>query len=161
MRVERLNDFHLSLPEIRRVPSSRPYERCFERSRLRRTSPQKGSDLMGHRSEAKRTAHRRGYRREDAGAAKTSNGSLESPETKIDKVFNTLVDSSIQTVVCRHEQNGSLHRRRYRTDDRKGRRRDCNLGTRCFQSRDGIGYGKHRRRPGDRVGVARFRSPTD
>jgi acetolactate synthase-1/2/3 large subunit len=27
---------------------------------------------------------------------------------KIDKVFNTLVDSSIQTVVCRHEQNAAF-----------------------------------------------------
>ena len=30
------------------------------------------------------------------------------PGAKIDKVFNTLVDSSIQTVVCRHEQNAAL-----------------------------------------------------
>jgi acetolactate synthase-1/2/3 large subunit len=27
---------------------------------------------------------------------------------KIDNVFNTLVDSSIQTVVCRHEQNAAF-----------------------------------------------------
>src|SRR5277367_1658997 len=30
------------------------------------------------------------------------------PGAKIDKVFNTLVDSSIQTVVCRHEQNAAF-----------------------------------------------------
>jgi hypothetical protein len=28
---------------------------------------------------------------------------IRNPGAKIDKVFNTLVDSSIQTVVCRHE----------------------------------------------------------
>jgi len=30
------------------------------------------------------------------------------PGAKIDKVFNTLADSSIQTVVCRHEQNAAF-----------------------------------------------------
>jgi len=30
------------------------------------------------------------------------------PGAKIDKVFNTLVDSSIQTVACRHEQNAAF-----------------------------------------------------
>jgi acetolactate synthase-1/2/3 large subunit len=30
------------------------------------------------------------------------------PGAKIDKVFNTLVNSSIQTVVCRHEQNAAF-----------------------------------------------------
>jgi acetolactate synthase I/II/III large subunit len=30
------------------------------------------------------------------------------PGAKIDKVFNSLVDSSIQTVVCRHEQNAAF-----------------------------------------------------
>src|SRR5580698_8532209 len=30
------------------------------------------------------------------------------PGAKIDKVFNTLVDSSIRTVVCRHEQNAAF-----------------------------------------------------
>ena len=30
------------------------------------------------------------------------------PGAKIDKVFNTLVDSSITTVVCRHEQNAAF-----------------------------------------------------
>lgn len=30
------------------------------------------------------------------------------PGAKIDKVFNTLVDSSIKTVVCRHEQNAAF-----------------------------------------------------
>ena len=30
------------------------------------------------------------------------------PGAKIDKVFNTLIDSSIQTVVCRHEQNAAF-----------------------------------------------------
>src|ERR1700689_2614198 len=30
------------------------------------------------------------------------------PGAKIDKVFYTLVDSSIQTVVCRHEQNAAF-----------------------------------------------------
>jgi acetolactate synthase I/II/III large subunit len=30
------------------------------------------------------------------------------PGAKIDKVFNTLVDTSIQTVVCRHEQNAAF-----------------------------------------------------
>src|SRR5246500_235278 len=30
------------------------------------------------------------------------------PGAKIDKVFNALVDSSIQTVVCRHEQNAAF-----------------------------------------------------
>jgi acetolactate synthase-1/2/3 large subunit len=30
------------------------------------------------------------------------------PGAKIDKVFDTLRDSSIQTVVCRHEQNAAL-----------------------------------------------------
>jgi acetolactate synthase-1/2/3 large subunit len=30
------------------------------------------------------------------------------PGAKIDKAFNTLVDSSIQTVVCRHEQNAAF-----------------------------------------------------
>src|ERR1700745_1732837 len=30
------------------------------------------------------------------------------PGAKIDKVFNTLVDSSIQTIVCRHEQNAAF-----------------------------------------------------
>src|ERR1700730_2516980 len=30
------------------------------------------------------------------------------PVAKIDKVFNTLVDSSIETVVCRHEQNAAF-----------------------------------------------------
>jgi acetolactate synthase-1/2/3 large subunit len=30
------------------------------------------------------------------------------PGAKIDKIFNTLVDSSIQTVVCRHEQNAAF-----------------------------------------------------
>lgn len=30
------------------------------------------------------------------------------PGAKIDKVFNTLEDSSIQTVVCRHEQNAAF-----------------------------------------------------
>src|SRR3981189_2226489 len=30
------------------------------------------------------------------------------PGAKIDKVFNTLVDSSIQTVVCRHAQNAAF-----------------------------------------------------
>ena len=30
------------------------------------------------------------------------------PGAKIDKLFNTLVDSSIQTVVCRHEQNAAF-----------------------------------------------------
>src|SRR6202008_1789173 len=30
------------------------------------------------------------------------------PGAKIDAVFNTLVDSSIQTVVCRHEQNAAF-----------------------------------------------------
>jgi acetolactate synthase I/II/III large subunit len=33
---------------------------------------------------------------------------FEVPGAKIDKVFNTLVDSSIQTVVCRHEQNATF-----------------------------------------------------
>jgi Thiamine pyrophosphate enzyme, N-terminal TPP binding domain len=32
------------------------------------------------------------------------------PGAKIDKVFNTLVDSSIQTVVCRHEQQQRIQR---------------------------------------------------
>ena len=30
------------------------------------------------------------------------------PGAKIDKVFDTLVSSSIQTVVCRHEQNAAF-----------------------------------------------------
>src|ERR1700752_3451166 len=30
------------------------------------------------------------------------------PGAKIDKVFDTLLDSSIQTVVCRHEQNAAF-----------------------------------------------------
>ena len=30
------------------------------------------------------------------------------PGAKIDTVFNTLIDSSIQTVVCRHEQNAAF-----------------------------------------------------
>src|SRR5258707_6157460 len=30
------------------------------------------------------------------------------PGAKIDKVFDTLVDSSMQTVVCRHEQNAAF-----------------------------------------------------
>src|SRR5271155_3605400 len=30
------------------------------------------------------------------------------PGAKIDKVFDTLVDSSIKTVVCRHEQNAAF-----------------------------------------------------
>ena len=30
------------------------------------------------------------------------------PGAKIDKVFNTLVDSSVETVVCRHEQNAAF-----------------------------------------------------
>src|SRR6201989_3535652 len=30
------------------------------------------------------------------------------PGAKIDKVFNTLEDSSIQTIVCRHEQNAAF-----------------------------------------------------
>jgi acetolactate synthase I/II/III large subunit len=30
------------------------------------------------------------------------------PGAKIDKVFNTLVDSSIKTVVCRYEQNAAF-----------------------------------------------------
>ena len=30
------------------------------------------------------------------------------PGAKIDKVFDTLVDSSIKTIVCRHEQNAAL-----------------------------------------------------
>jgi hypothetical protein len=30
------------------------------------------------------------------------------PGAKIDKVFDTLVDSSIQTVVCRHKQNATF-----------------------------------------------------
>src|SRR6202162_5059814 len=30
------------------------------------------------------------------------------PGAKIDKVFDTLVDTSIQTVVCRHEQNAAF-----------------------------------------------------
>ena len=30
------------------------------------------------------------------------------PGAKIDKVFDTLVDSKIQTIVCRHEQNAAL-----------------------------------------------------
>src|SRR5712664_4966250 len=30
------------------------------------------------------------------------------PGAKIDKVFDTLVDSTIQTVVCRHEQNAAF-----------------------------------------------------
>src|ERR1700754_1678875 len=30
------------------------------------------------------------------------------PGAKIDKVFDTLADSSIQTVVCRHEQNAAF-----------------------------------------------------
>src|SRR6201996_310518 len=30
------------------------------------------------------------------------------PGAKIDKVFNTLVDSTIKTVVCRHEQNAAF-----------------------------------------------------
>src|SRR6204780_3362626 len=33
---------------------------------------------------------------------------LGIPGAKIDKVFDTLVDSSIQTVVCRHEQNAAF-----------------------------------------------------
>jgi acetolactate synthase I/II/III large subunit len=30
------------------------------------------------------------------------------PGAKIDKVFDTLVDSKIQTIVCRHEQNAAF-----------------------------------------------------
>ena len=30
------------------------------------------------------------------------------PGAKIDKVFDTLVDSSIETIVCRHEQNAAF-----------------------------------------------------
>jgi hypothetical protein len=30
------------------------------------------------------------------------------PGAKIDKVFNTLADSPIQTIVCRHEQNAAF-----------------------------------------------------
>src|SRR5271170_6480866 len=30
------------------------------------------------------------------------------PGAKIDSVFDTLVDSSIQTIVCRHEQNAAF-----------------------------------------------------
>src|ERR1700750_1238916 len=30
------------------------------------------------------------------------------PGAKIDKVFNTLIDSTIETVVCRHEQNAAF-----------------------------------------------------
>ena len=30
------------------------------------------------------------------------------PGAKIDKVFDTLEDSSIQTIVCRHEQNAAF-----------------------------------------------------
>src|ERR1700748_622069 len=30
------------------------------------------------------------------------------PGAKIDKVFDTLLDSSIQTIVCRHEQNAAF-----------------------------------------------------
>jgi acetolactate synthase-1/2/3 large subunit len=33
---------------------------------------------------------------------------IRNPGAKIDKVFNTLVDSSIETIVCRHEQNAAF-----------------------------------------------------
>jgi acetolactate synthase I/II/III large subunit len=37
------------------------------------------------------------------------------PGANIDKVFDTLVNSSIQTVVCGHEQKRGIHRWRHRT----------------------------------------------
>lgn len=51
------------------------------------------------------------------------------PGAKIDKVFDTLRGSSIQTIVCRHEQNAGVHRRRHWKADWESRRRDRHVGS--------------------------------
>src|ERR1700733_12782951 len=54
-------------------------------------NPQSGAGLVVHALEAQGVTHVFGV-----------------PGAKIDAVFNALVDSKIQTVVCRHEQNAAL-----------------------------------------------------
>ena len=41
------------------------------------------------------------------------------PGAKIDKVFDTLVDSSIKTIVCRHEQNAAFIARQRDSSNRE------------------------------------------
>jgi acetolactate synthase I/II/III large subunit len=54
-------------------------------------NPQSGAELVVHALEAQGVTHVFGV-----------------PGAKIDAVFNALVDSKIQTVVCRHEQNAAM-----------------------------------------------------
>jgi acetolactate synthase I/II/III large subunit len=54
-------------------------------------NPQSGAELVVHALEAQGVTHVFGV-----------------PGAKIDTVFNALVDSKIQTVVCRHEQNAAM-----------------------------------------------------
>ena len=55
------------------------------------TRPRTGADIVVETLEQRGTTHVFGV-----------------PGAKIDKVFDRLVDSSIQTVVCRHEQNAAF-----------------------------------------------------
>jgi hypothetical protein len=57
------------------------------------------------------------------------------PGAKIDKVFNTLADSSIKTVVCRHEQNATFIAGGHWTDDRQSRSSDRYFWPRRLQPR--------------------------
>src|SRR5882757_10013506 len=92
---------------IGRVSASGPHQRHIERPRLRRASSQKGKRLMS-------TEKKQGEQQTGANVVVKA---LEQhdvkwvfgvPGAKIDKVFDTLVDSSIETVVCRHEQNAAF-----------------------------------------------------
>jgi hypothetical protein len=73
------------------------------------------------------------------------------PGAKIDKLFDTLVDSPIQTVVCRHEQNAAFIAGGIGTDDWQGRRSDRDLRAWSLQSGDRFGDCSFGGRPNGRA----------
>lgn len=120
IRVQRLNDFHLSLPEseeflhadLSKDPSKElayaeqsktkgdaqvPTEQKTSQSQtgadiaVGKRQPQTGADVVVE------TLERHGVK-----------WVFGIPGAKIDKVFDTLVNSKIKTVVCRHEQNAAF-----------------------------------------------------
>src|SRR5262245_66377138 len=69
------------------------------------------------------------------------------PGAKIDKVFNTLLDSKIKTVVCRHEQNAAFIAGGIGLMTGKAGVALVTSGPGCSNPRNRLGYGELRRRP--------------
>ncbi len=105
LRMERLSDFHLALPEnesflkadlSRNTAADLAYaEEAHYRKDLMSTAsqgaPKIGADIVVRTLEAHGVKY-----------------VFRHPRGKIDSVFNALVDSTIETVVCRHEQNAAF-----------------------------------------------------